>query len=193
MIIKDNIALRAIEKEDLPLLQSWRNNDDLRKYFREWREFSMAQKEKWYDNMISDDRFQMFMIQRDDKLSHKDYNTLGVAGITYIDWVNRHGDVHFYIGKNGEWIDKKIAPKAFEIILDYGFNTMNLNKLWAEIYEIDSKKLDFFLKRGFTIDASLREHYYHKGKYYTSHILSLLKKEYEDALQEGDGGSGAPG
>lgn len=117
---------------------------------------------------------------------------LGVAGITYVDWINRHGDVHFYIGKNGQWIDNMVAPIAFEVILDYGFNTMNLNKLWAEVYQIDEKKLDFFTRRGFSIDASLREHYYYQGQYYTSHILSMLKKEYDEQLQESDGDSSTP-
>ena len=53
------------------------------------------------------------------------------------------------------------------------------NKLWAEIYEIDIKKLEFFKKIGFKTDATLREHYFHNGKYYNSHILSLLRKDYK--------------
>tara|TARA_Y100000592_G_C5400828_1_gene283008 strand:- start:410 stop:988 length:579 start_codon:yes stop_codon:yes gene_type:complete len=185
MIEKNGIILRAVEKEDLPIIQTWRNNENLRKYFREWREFSMSQKEKWYDQMIFDDRFQMFVIERQDGIFSRETKMIGMAGITYVDWVNRHGDIHFYIGKNGEWIDDRVAPTAFEMILDYGFETMNLNKLWAEIYQIDSSKLKFFMKRGFNIDASLREHYYYQGEYYTSHILSLLKKEYDEQLQEG--------
>ena len=192
MLEKDGIILRAIEKEDLPFLQAWRNDENLRKYFREWRDFSLAQKEKWYDQMIFDDRFQMFVIESRDKMFSRKSRMLGVAGITYVDWVNRHGDVHFYIGKNGQWIDNTVAPIAFEVILDYGFNTMNINKLWAEVYQIDEKKLDFFTRRGFSIDASLREHYYYQGQYYTSHILSMLKKEYDEQLQESDGDSSTP-
>ena len=168
------IGIRAVEKSDLLLIQSWRNDESLRQYFREYRDFSITQKENWYNNMITDNRFEMFVI----KDCSNDVS-IGVAGITYIDWVNRHGDVHFYIGKDSEWIDRKYSPEAIKIILAYGFNTLNLNKLWAEIYEIDTKKLDFFQSLGFKIDASLREHYFYKGKYYTSHILSLLRSEHE--------------
>ena len=88
--------------------------------------------------------------------------------------------IHFYIGKDRAWIDEKFSPDAIQAILNYGFNTLNMNKLWAEVYEIDKKKLAFYNSLGFNIDASLREHYYHEGKYITSHILSLLKKEYEN-------------
>tara|TARA_B100001778_G_scaffold235278_1_gene196141 strand:+ start:11257 stop:11787 length:531 start_codon:yes stop_codon:yes gene_type:complete len=172
MVILDNIGIRAIEKSDLELIQSWRNNENLRKYFREYREFSMSQKENWYSWMIENKNFEMFVII--DLINNE---TVGVTGITYIDWPNRHGDVHFYIGKGGQWIDNKYSPNAIKLILNYGFKTLNLNKLWAEIYEIDNKKLKFFKSLGFEIDATLREHYYYNGKYYNSHILSLLKRD----------------
>lgn len=177
MILSEDksVGIRAIEKSDLPLIQSWRNNDEIRRYFREYREFSMTQKENWYEGMLKDNRFEMFAM-----VDISASKVVGVAGLTYIDWVNRHADVHFYIGEEGAWIDDVYAPKAFKVILDYGFGIMNLNKLWAEIYEIDVKKLAFFQNNGFQIDASLREHYFYKGKYYTSHILSLLRREYTD-------------
>ncbi len=54
-----------------------------------------------------------------------------------------------------------------------------MNKVWAEIYEIDEKKLKFFKKHKFEVDAELREHYFYDGKYYSSFILSLLRKDYE--------------
>ena len=172
-ILGKNLKLRAIEKSDLKLIQTWRNDERLRRYFREYRDFSMTQLENWYNNMINDNRFEFFMI------CNAGDQPIGITGITYIDWVNRHADVHFYIGKDFKWIDDKHSPEAFNLILNYGFNTLNLNKLWAEIYEIDKLKLEFFQNKNFKIDANLRDYYYYKGEYYTSHILSLLKKEYE--------------
>jgi len=174
MVILENLGIRAIEIEDLPIIQKYRNDEGLRQYFREYREFSLTQIKDWYFNMIKDNRFEMFVIIDLDL-----DEVIGVTGITYIDWPNKHADVHFYIGKNSEWIDEKYSQTAIKLILNYGFKTLNLNKLWAEIYEIDTKKLNFFKMKGFKIDATLREHYFHNGKYYSSHILSLLRKEYE--------------
>ena len=144
MILSKNkrVGIRAIEISDLKLIKAWRNNESLRCFFREYREFSFTQKENWYNKMIDDDRFEMFVIedlQPDNKLRNQE-PVVGVAGITYIDWVNKHGDVHFYIGKNAAWIDEIYSPIAIKLILDYGFKTLNLNKLWAEVYEIDTKK-----------------------------------------------------
>ena len=132
----------------------------------------MTQIEDWYHSMLQDNKFEMFIIV------NAKHELIGVAGITYIDWVNRHGDVHLYIGKDDAWIEDEYSRIAAETLLNYGFNTLNLNKLWAEGYEIDEDKLNFFQSLGFKVDASLREHYYYDGMYYTSHILSLLRREH---------------
>jgi RimJ/RimL family protein N-acetyltransferase len=172
MVTLGNLGIRAIEIEDLPTIQHWRNDEKLRQFFREYREFSSTQINDWYYSMLKDNRFEMFVIVDLDIRE-----IVGVTGITYIDWPNRHGDVHFYIGKDSKWIDDVYSPQAIKLILNYGFKFLNLNKLWAEIYEIDRKKLEFFKIIGFKTDATLREHYFHNGKYYNSHLLSLLKSE----------------
>ena len=164
-----------MENSDLELVQKWRNDPYFRQFFREYRELSIEHKNSWFSKIVLDDRFHMFIIEESDSST-----PIGVTGLTYVDWVNRHADIHFYIGKDRAWIDEKFSPDAIQAILNYGFNTLNMNKLWAEVYEIDKKKLAFYNSLGFNIDASLREHYYHEGKYITSHILSLLKKEYEN-------------
>lgn len=171
--IDKEIGLRAIERSDLTLLQKWRNSDNLRPFFREYRELPFELLDEWYTSILQDRTFEMFCI-----IDLKIKKSVGVAGLTYIDFVNRHADLHFYIGDDESWIDRDYAHRIFPVLLEYGFNTMNLNKLWAEVYEIDLKKLDFFQAFGFQIDGCLREHYYFKGKYYTSNILSLLKKDY---------------
>ena len=171
MVNNQEIHLKAIETKDLDLIKSWRNNESLRRFFREYREFSMTQIENWYFEMIKSKDFEMFLIYQDKK-------PVGVTGLTYIDWVNRHADVHFYIGIDGLWIDEKIAPNAINLILDYGFSYLNLNKLWVEIYDIDSKKITFFQERNFKKDAVLRDHYFYDGEYHDSFIFSLLRKDY---------------
>jgi len=171
MVGEGKITLRAIERKDLDLIQTWRNDESLRQYFREYRDFSLDQINAWYNEMIQNKNFEMFVICENDK-------PVGVSGLTYIDWINRHADVHFYIGKNRAWIDNEISPSAIDLILTYGFDKLNLNKLWVELYEIDKKKLAFFKEKNFKQDAVLREHYFYDGKYYSSIILSLLKKDY---------------
>ena len=164
----ENSALRAIERSDLPLIQKWRNGEGVLPFVREYRLLSESHVEKWYDSIISDDKFEFFIIEDEEE------KPIGVSGLTYIDWVNKNADLHLAIYEH-EWIDAVYAPEVLQTLSDYAFNHLNLHRLYAEVYEIDYKKIDFFLKFGFQRDGVLRDHYYHNGSYFDSHIYSIIK------------------
>jgi RimJ/RimL family protein N-acetyltransferase len=167
---ENNYFIRAIEEKDLELIQRWRNHPTTLPYVREYRIMSLPHIKKWYESIVTSDKFEMFIMQ-DKEIP------IGVCGLTYINWQNRHADLHLAIYHNNEWVDKEYAPEFFKIITAYAFEEMNLNKLYVEVYENDSKKIDFFESLNFQKDAVLREHYFHKGRYLNSYIYSLLRRE----------------
>lgn len=171
------INLRPIEISDLRIIKKWRNSRDFQPYFREYREFSQAHIEDWYNSMIFDDKFEFFLVEDESK------NPIGVTGFTYINWINKHADIHIANYEHG-WVDDFYSPETLSVMLDYGFNYLNFNKIYAEVYEIDKKKLTFFNSNNFKNDAILRQHYFFKGEYINSHILSLLRSEYGKRKQE---------
>ena len=169
---KNNIVnLRAIEVSDLKLIQSWRNKPSIQPYVREYREMSMPNIEKWYNSIINNKEFIFFIIEDLEK------NPIGVGGLTYVDFINKHADLHLGLYEK-PWGDLIYGKGAMDVLLDYGFNYINLNKIYAEIYSIDHAKLELFEKNKFKKDAVLREHFYYNGKYENSYILSILKSEY---------------
>jgi RimJ/RimL family protein N-acetyltransferase len=73
-----------------------------------------------------------------------------------------------------------IAFEASELLIAYGFQNLNLNKIWMELYEFDQKKIDFFSKYfNFKQDGLLRDNCFEDGKYWDSVIISLLLKDYK--------------
>ena len=176
-MIKGNlVGLRAVEKDDLPLFRDWRNIEEFRKHFREVRELSLSDQEKWFESLQNTKHINfMFTIV--------DLNTnqpIGAAGLLYVNWINRSGDFSFYIGDNESYIDNKgFAKEAAKLLIEYGFNNLNLNKIWMELYEFDSKKIEFFKNDfNFVIDGKLRQNCFEGGQYWDSYIISLLQKDY---------------
>lgn len=178
MIIGKKVGIRAVEKEDLKLLRDWRNIPSFRKNFREVRELSLADQEKWFESLQSSKHINyMFTI-----VDISTGEAIGACGLLYINWIIKAADFSFYIGKDNEYIDKNgIADEAAKLLIDYGFKELNLNKIWMELYEYDSQKLEFFIEKfNFKQDAVLRENCFMDGKYWNSYIISLLKKDQEN-------------
>lgn len=166
------VGLRAVEREDLILLRDWRNNPDFRKNFREVRELNMANQEAWYNKTcVNNPNDFMFIIQR-----LEDNKPIGAAGLLYINWIIRSADFSFYIGENEAYIDNEgYAEDSANVLINYGFQTLNLHKIWMELYEFDRMKIDFFTKKfNFKIDGKLRDNCFEDGKYWHSYIISLL-------------------
>jgi RimJ/RimL family protein N-acetyltransferase len=174
MISKNGIGLRAIEYGDLEKLRDWRNLPDFRKNFREFRELNLADQEAWFKSIQSRKHVDfMFVIVNVDTTE-----VIGACGLLYVNWVSRYADFSFYIGKDEAYIDNEgMAQNAAELLIEYGYNTLNLNKLWMELYSFDHQKVEFFQALRFKIDGVLRENVFHAGKFEDSFILSLLRKE----------------
>ena len=106
---------------------------------------------------------------------------IGACGLTYINWVHRHADLSIYIGKDDIYIDTTSdgwAWRTMDTLLRYGFNELNLNKVWSEIYAFDEKKHMLFETYGMSRDGILRQNYFYDGVYQDSHVYSILADEW---------------
>ena len=65
-------------------------------------------------------------------------------------------------------------------MIDYGFQNLNLNKIWMELYEFDRSKRNFFKDEfDFNQDGVLRQNCFEDGRYWDSVIISLLREDLD--------------
>lgn len=175
MIKGFKVGLRAVEKEDLIFLRDWRNIESFRKNFREVRELSIADQESWFVSLQNSKstNFMFVIVRLEDNIP------IGACGLLYINWIIRSADFSFYIGQDEIYVDEQgYALEAVQMLLNYGYNNLNLNKIWMELYEFDEQKNIFFREKfGFHEDGYLRQNCFEDGRYWNSYILSLLKEE----------------
>lgn len=170
----DKVYLAPIEEEDLRQLMIWRNLPEFRKHFREYRELSYQNQKNWFDSLAGDRTTLMFSIKRIDN-----DELIGCCGLCYVNWVHKNADLSLYIGYEEAYIDEQgFAEESCKLLFNYGFNELNLHKIWTEIYEFDKKKKKLYEGFGFKEDGFLREQYFYDGKMWNSYILSLLRSEY---------------
>lgn len=178
MLVGKNIGLRKIEKNDLALLKEWRNRENYRKHFREYREINDDDQLKWYDKYVLNDPGTLMFAVVDLKTDE----VIGACGLCYINWVQRNADLSLYIGKDNIYIDTNkdgFSWDCMNTLFKYAFGELNLHKIWTEIYVFDESKKELFEKFGMNQDGVLRDNYFYDGKFVNSYIYSILQEEFQ--------------
>lgn len=176
MLEGEKVYLDTIEENDLEQLRYWRNLSYYKKHFREYREINQSMQKRWFENQVcNDDRTIMFAIR-----DIKTQELLGCCGLCYINWVQRNADLSLYIGRREAYIDDEgFAEESCRLLFDYGFNELNLHKIWTEIYIFDEKKKVLYDKMGMKTDGLFRDNCYYNGKWWDAYLMSILQEEYQ--------------
>jgi len=170
MIRGKKVILQVPDKKHLELMLQWRNNPDFRQYYREYRVLNKNQQLKWWKRrVIKDDSWQYFVVS---PASEKD-KIIGFVGLTYI----------HPIYKTAEYRGKGYGSDALRTVIKYGFEQLNLNRIWCEVYS-NNKSVDVYRYLGFKDEGVLRQSVFKNGEYLDSYILSMLKEEYMNLMDK---------
>ncbi len=193
MLVGEKVVLDAIDPEDIEWMRQQRNDPEMRKYFREWKDISKDQQLKWYASRgnNSDPNHVYFAIREIpedgvqscplgcDKNNKVLCSTdlVGCCGLHYVDWRLRSAEFGVFLGAKAR--GKGLGREALELMFDYGFREMNLHKIWCEIYD-NNTAIDFYRSFGFVDEGVLRDNYFCNGKYGNSIRMSVLEDEWFD-------------
>ena len=176
MIKGKKIVLKSVDSLHLEQFRQWRNNPELRKYFREYREISDKMQENWFSKINNDPNQVNFSI-----VDKANSSLIGHCGLYYINWIARYAEFGIYIGDK-DYRSGGYGSDALRQLCKYGFEDLNLNKIWCEVYS-NNASIDVYRHIGFTEEGVMRQNYFSEGKYWDSHLLSMLRTEY-DALKD---------
>lgn len=99
---------------------------------------------------------------------------IGYIGHYRIQWENFRSEIGYMLLPEAH--NKGIATEAIKLIVEYGFNEMNMHSLEAVIDPDNYASAKVLEKNGFVKEAHFKENGYFEGKFYDSAIYSLLKK-----------------
>ncbi|ANE51960.1 GNAT family N-acetyltransferase [Flavisolibacter tropicus] len=107
-------------------------------------------------------------------------NDTVIGGCGYHTWYLDHFRAEIGYGLFQEQHKGKgLMTEALLPIIDYGFNTMHLNRIEALIGPENTASLQLVKRLNFTREGYLRQHYNHNGQIVDSVLFSLLRSEYK--------------
>jgi len=103
---------------------------------------------------------------------------IGLAGFDEIVWSNGTATVFIGLGP-AEQRGKGIGTEALHLLLDFGFNELNLYKLQLCVIEYNEPAIRLYEGAGFVREGSFREFIFRDGKRYGLHQYGLLRREWD--------------
>ena len=172
----NNRFLGPLEEKHLPFLKEWRNAqmDILRQYVL----LTDSHQKRWYSHLKEDKNQSLFSLIFS---TPKKMELIGYCGITNMDFKNRRGEISFLVNplrsKQGK-IYKDDFEAVLKMLCKYGFEKLNLNKIFTETVEFRKEHIRIIENFGFKKEGNLREQYFRDGKYFNSLMHSILLSEW---------------
>lgn len=169
MNILDRACLLNLEQRHLELILKWRNQKRIRNVMYNHRIITWKEHKEWYEKYLLNESITVKIFYLDDK-------PLGVLTIDEIDIKNRKCKWGFYIGDEN-------APKGIGKVMGYLglrfiFDSLEMNKVCAEVLDFNKKSEKFHHNLYFSKEGTLREHLLRDNKYINVMLMSLLEQEW---------------
>jgi RimJ/RimL family protein N-acetyltransferase len=141
-IEKDGVRLRLLEKTDLEITLSWRNEN--RRWFLNSDLLSIETHRSWFEQYIVRDDDFVFVIER---LS-EEIQPFGQISLYRIDWGKRTAEFGRLV-IDERFRKKGIARRATEIILEYARNVLGIKKIFLEVLQNNFPAVSLYQNCGF--------------------------------------------
>ncbi len=186
------MKLKALSLADLERVRHWRNEslvalrtpflltqEQQEQFYREVICSRQANARYWGIVKSSDTGYGSFQDSQWEPVLN--YKLIGMCGLENIQWENRLAEISIILNPN--YRGKGCGEKAVDLLLDQGFNYLNLENIWGECYECN-KAISFWKKVAAKYNAetvTLPNRKYWQGKYYDSLYFNISKSDFGGA------------
>ncbi|MFH2040274.1 MAG: GNAT family protein [Chloroflexota bacterium] len=176
MIFGKRIRLRGVEKEDLPLFVKWLNDPEVIEGLMFFQPLSYAEEIRWFENLANLPASEHpLAIEIQDG---ENWRMIGDCGFHNISQINRSAEVGIFIGDKVLW-NKGYGTETMQLLLKYGFESLNLNRISLVVYDDNPRALRAYEKAGFVLEGRRRQAKYKHGRYGDELLMSILRSEWD--------------
>jgi len=181
MIKGKRIKLAPLKREYIDIFLKWFNDPEITQYLIMYKPLTRDFEEEWFDAIKhQEDRVYFSILLLDEENPEK---IIGNCAIQNINVKNRACSCGITIGEK-EYQGIGYGTEAMEMLVEYGFNTLNMNRIELVVYEFNIRAYKSYKKVGFIEEGRKRQARYHNGKYYDEVIMAILREDWEKKARE---------
>ena len=174
-IAGEKVALGPRRKSDLPLYHRWINDFDVCRTLSGMRPITWEAEEKWFENASGDAAFAIY--------ERETLRPVGATDLTEIDHRHRSAELGIMIGEKECW-GRGYGAEAVRLVLDYGFNGLDLHHVWLRVYRFNERAIRAYEKAGLRHAGCLRESHRANGQACDVLLMDCLATEFESPVMK---------
>ena len=171
-LVGDRIYLSPRNSSDVELFTEWLNDFETTDYLGRSGALVTLEGEKKYLEENSNQEATFVIVTLDDD------KMIGTVSLENIDSINRTATLGIFIGDKN-YRNNGYGTEAIKMILEYGFNYLNLHNIKLDLMEFNERALKCYQKCGFKEYGRRRKCKFVNGKYYDSIAMDILVDEFE--------------
>jgi RimJ/RimL family protein N-acetyltransferase len=172
-IVGKRVYLSPMNSEDYLKYVEWMNSDVVAKNIGNFTSIISIDFEKgWLEKATSEKYIFAIIDKENDTL-------IGNISLTDIHEVNRTAVLGIFIGDDN-YHSKGYGSEAIMLLLDYGFNYINLNNIMLKVFAPNKRAIKAYEKCGFKTFGIWKESRYFNGEYSDEIYMNITKKEYNN-------------
>jgi len=169
----DRLYLRPLDAEDLDRCLRWMNDPELTQYLGRKTPMSREMEKEWLAKQYEDEGSTNFAIVLNDGDRH-----IGNCGLDSADFMNGSASLGIFIGEP-DARSQGYGTDAVRLLLAYGFGELNLHRIYLTVFSFNDRAQRAYEKAGFVTEGTRRQDYYRHGRYHDTHIMGILRSEWE--------------
>lgn len=151
----EKISLRKLLPKDHPFMKEWMKMPETSKYFKEdFKSLDDQQILNFISNSISEKNIHFAIVNEDDEY-------LGTISLKNIDKVNKNAE--YAIVLREKFRGRGHANEATELILKYAFEELDLQKVYLNVLDSNTRAIEFYEEFGFSYEGEFKKHILHNG------------------------------
>lgn len=170
------VAIGPLRRDLIPLYQAWINNLETSRFLSESGAVMTLDEEiQWFDQVVREPNARYFTVYTVD-----DFAPIGTANLHMINLRHRKANFGISIGEPS-LRGKGFGTEAVRLVVDYGFNALNLHSIWLTTHEFNHAGRRAYLKAGFTEVGRRRQCRFHAGRYWDEIHMDILASEFTES------------
>lgn len=167
------IQYEKFVEQHIPTYYKWRNDETVAVFDQSefLRPRSYEEIEDWAQILVNGHTY----------IASVDGVYIGTIALMKLDERNRHAELAIVIGEKDYW-SKGYGSQMMHTLLEYGFEGLNLERLYLHVFSFNERAIKFYEKFNFKHEGTLRNMLYRNGKYHDLLAYGLMRDEWQRNL-----------